>query len=159
MNTRLSNDSQFGWVITRWKYTWQIYHIYQAPNSPTIEASICGLCNGISFFQAPVILAILSAGIQQPRELKILLDDYCNNQGFEMDLATDDFKVGGALRTLEWRKKTQTIIVFQSSPVMCKHEERWLYCRRCLVDRSTGRFIQHVLEGVFFLFLLVGVVW
>ncbi|KAJ6907092.1 hypothetical protein NC651_017696 [Populus alba x Populus x berolinensis] len=74
--------------------------------------------------QAPVILAILSAGIQQPRELKILLDDYCNNQGFEMDLATDDFKVGGALRTLEWRKKTQTIIVFQSSPVMCKHEER-----------------------------------
>ena len=61
-----------------------------------------------------MILAILSAGIQQPRELKILLDDYCNNQGFEMDLATDDIKVGGALRTLEWRKKTQVISLFQS---------------------------------------------
>lgn len=68
-----------------------------------------------------------------------------------MDLATDDFKVSGALRTLEWRKKTQTIILFQTSPVQSCVNIRHADCRRCLVDRSAGRFIQHVLEGVFFI--------
>jgi len=69
-----------------------------------------------------------------------------------MDLATDDFKDIG----MEEKDTDHYSLPDQSSPVQSCVNIRHADCRRCLVDRSAGRFIQHVLEGVFFFFFFIG---